>query len=55
MIVCCTLLGASVVGDYHATHNRNKIDFANDSLDALEDSYERINDFEQLFTIRTEG
>lgn len=55
MIVCCTMLAASVAGDYHATHKRNKIHFAYEKLDALGDSYERIKDSEQLFTIHTEG
>lgn len=55
MVVCCTMLAASVAGDYHATDKRNKIYVAYERLDALGDSYERINDTEQLFTIHTEG
>lgn len=55
MIVCCTMLAASVAGDYHTTHERNKNHFAYEKLDTLGDSFERVNDSEQLFTIHTEG
>lgn len=55
MIVCCTMLAASIVGDYHLTRKSNKNNFTYDYRDDLEDSYERTNDFEQLFTIHTEG
>lgn len=55
MIICCTMLAASVAGDYHATSKRNKIHFPYEKLDVLGDSYEKINDSEQHFTIHNEG
>lgn len=49
------MLAASVAGDYQATHKRNKIHFTHENLDALEESYERTNYSDHLFTIHTEG